>query len=285
MAFSIAEVVTKRVVNSIKDENRLPWIRQWSNSGAGVPSNPLSKTMYRGINFLVLSMLNGHDSQFVTFNQVKKAGGNVRKGSSSNPVLYFNMVEKESKEKDANGKPIMNRFPVLKYYNVFNIVDIDGLSFAPVAAREIESNEFAEKLTAKAGVTVLHGAGDPSIRAQSGEVLMPFRESFQGDAQYYSRLFVELARATRLTIANDKLKEPHFEELTAELAAAMICAYMGIESFKTERTDGYVDQWIAAMNSDHNFIIKASANAQKVVDHLFDQSFNKEELEEMADAA
>lgn len=285
MTFSIAEVVTKRVVNAIQSEHRLPWVRQWSNSGAGVPSNPLSKTMYRGINFLVLSMLDGDDSQYVTFNQAKKAGGNVRKGASSNPVLYFNMIEKEGKEKDANGKPVMNRFPVLKYYKVFNIVDIEGLDFAPVPDREIETHVFAEMLASRAELTILHGAGKPSLRCSTGEVLMPFRERFDSDMHYYSRLFVEISRATRQKLADGKLKDLHFEELVAELAASMICAHMGIESFKTEHTDGYIDQWIAAMNSDHNFIIKASANAQKVVDHLFDQSFNKAELEEMADAA
>lgn len=285
MAFSIAEVVTKRVVDSIKNDGRLPWVRQWANSGAGVPSNPLSKTMYRGINFLVLSMLNGHDSQFVTFNQVKKAGGNVRKGCSSNPVLYFNIIEKEAKEKDVVGKAEIIKFPVLKYYNVFNIVDVEGLNFAPVANREIEKNGFAETLAAKAGVTILHGSSAPTIRGTTGEVLMPFRESFESDEHYYSRLFVELSRASRSVLAEGKLKDLHFEELVAELAASMICAHMGIESFKTERTDSYIDQWIAAMNSDHNFIIKVSGTAQKVVDHLFDHSFKKEELEEMADAA
>jgi len=284
--FSIADVVTKRVIEALEaatlSGSKLPWVKSWKSSGVGTPFNPATNTEYRGINFLMLSLFNGADSQFLTFNQAKTLGGNVKKGSVSNQVVFYKAVGKvEAKA----GKEEKNGYQLLKHYNVFNINDIEGLTLEKAEPRAIVVNDFAENIIINSGIKVNFSGSQPCYRPSTKEITVPVRENFVGDDSYYATLFHELVHASHIAVDRSvsESKEGYaFEELVAELGASMLCAHAGIDSFETDHTAAYLQSWLKSLNNDSTYIIKAAQLAQKAVDHLLAKpAFEKSEEAEL----
>lgn len=100
----IYQMITDRIISTIENAGKLPWHKPWSGSGLGngmVATNFVSKNPYRGINFFMLNtewngkelVLRKFDNPyFLTFNQVKRLGGKVKKGSKGNEVVYFTQL-------------------------------------------------------------------------------------------------------------------------------------------------------------------------------------------------
>ena len=55
------------------------------------------------------------DGEYATFNQIKKAGGTVKKGAKSEIIVFWKFLEKEN----ADGEK--DKIPLLRYYRVFDI--------------------------------------------------------------------------------------------------------------------------------------------------------------------
>jgi antirestriction protein ArdC len=62
------------------------------------------------------------------------------------------------------------------------------------------------------------------------------------------------------------VEEYAYEELVAELGAAMLCAYTGIDG--DLRHSGYIESWLKALRNDKKFILSASGKAQSAMDYL-----------------
>ena len=280
----IPEIVTNRVLSAIEESiasgTSLPWVKSWRNSGVGTPFNPSTKTEYRGINFLILSLLNGVDSQFLTFNQVKKLGGSIKKGAQSNPVVFFNMIDKKAdKTEESTDTPEkLTKIPMMRYYSVFNVVDVEGIEFGKPEPREIFINDFAEAIIRNSEIPVLHQGSQPCYKPSKHEINVPGRGFFVTDDAYYSTLFHELVHGTKPAL-NRKVGEGKegyaFEELVAELGASMLCAHAGIDCFETDHTAAYIQSWLKALNNDKTYIIKAAQQAQKAVDYLLGKTFEE----------
>jgi hypothetical protein len=81
-------------------------------------------------------------SYWLTFNQAKERGGNVRKGEKSSMVVFWKQYETKDKQ---TGEPV--KVPVLRYYNVFNAEQVEGIEipdavkFEPLDFKPIESAE------------------------------------------------------------------------------------------------------------------------------------------------
>ena len=88
-------------------------------TSAGHPKNLTSGKPYRGVNVFMLAFTayaKGYGSSYwMTFNQAKERGGNVRKGEKSSMVVFWKQYETTDKQ---TGDPA--KIPVLRYYNVFN---------------------------------------------------------------------------------------------------------------------------------------------------------------------
>ena len=81
-------------------------------------------------------------SYWLTFNQAKERGGAVRKGEKSSMVVFWKQFEVKNKE---TGEPEMAF--VLRYYNVFNAEQVDGIEipdavkFGPLDFHPIDAAE------------------------------------------------------------------------------------------------------------------------------------------------
>ncbi len=67
-----------------------------------------------------------------------------------------------------------------------------------------------------------------------------------------------------------------YEELVAELGAAMTCQYVGIPLEKLQHTQ-YLQTWLKKLKDDTSFLFSAAAEASKGFQMLtgLDQSFSK----------
>ena len=85
-------------------------------SSAGHPKNLNTGKQYRGVNVFLLAFTayaKGYGSSYwMTFNQAKERGGNVRKGEKSSMVVFWKQYETKDKQ---TGEPVKrSRAPLLQ---------------------------------------------------------------------------------------------------------------------------------------------------------------------------
>lgn len=279
--FDIYEMITKLIIERL-ETGVIPWQMPWK-SGVGTPQNMIYRKAYRGLNFwYLLTVVDQLGSPFfLTFKQVKELGGHVRKGEKGFPVVFWKIHEKE--EKDGEIKQI----PILRYYKVFNVTQVDGIEESSIPSVEAHDHEFdsideAERL-------VKYWGDCPEIKFDQSRAFynpsldfvgMPNPRTFFKDEQYYSTLFHELVHSTghssRLN-RHEKLSDHRFaskdyskEELVAEMGAAYLCGITGIGNDTIDNSAAYIKSWIRKFQEDKKILIRAASQAQKAVDCMMD---------------
>jgi len=291
----IHEMITERIVvkimDAIKDieEGRLgiaPWNRPWFNSGA--PTNLISKKAYKGINIFLLSALGYSNPYFVTYNQAKKLGGNVKKKEKGCPVIFWKVT---AFDKDKEGKPLVNKKGektqrkcfMLRYYTLFNVEQCEGFEkkIPTIETREFNPIVDAQKIIDEMPnrPTLSHNEARAYYVPSQDAVNLPKTDLFKTDEEYYSTAFHELVHSTGHT-SRLKRKEVmdgnsfgshdySIEELVAEMGAVFLCNECGIES--TEQNSlAYLKSWLGKLRNDVTILVSASGRAQKAVDYILD---------------
>lgn len=81
MKLDIAQQITDRIISEL-EKGTAPWIKPWrylkGQPGEGMPYNPASGTVYRGINHFWLAMQPYALPYYVTFKQAQNLGGTVK---------------------------------------------------------------------------------------------------------------------------------------------------------------------------------------------------------------
>lgn len=115
---------------------------------------------------------------------------------------------------------------------------------------------------------------------------MPELERFVDSEAYYGTLLHELAHWTGHESRLDRIKgkrfgdrEYAFEELVAEIGAAMACAKLDVEVVVREDHAQYIASWLRTLKGDKKAIFDAAALAQQACDHLDSYSQAEEEKE------
>ena len=289
MKKSVFEIATERIVTLLESGTN-PWKKTWSSTTTLPPMNYASKRVYSGINFFLLSML--ENPYFMTYKQISQQGGHVKKGAKSEIVFYWlwsyfdadgNKVKEESQA--------VKKVPSLRYYRVFNALDIEGINFEYPEPPQIKSNEkyqHCEELVQSRGADIRHiNKNQPYYNFVKDFINMPTIESFDHSDFYYSTLFHELGHWTggkqRL---NRDFPERHAdekyckEELVAEMVSAFLCAEMKIDNNDlTENHAAYLQGWIKALKGDSKLIITAASAAQKAFTFLT-SNYPKEKIED-----
>jgi antirestriction protein ArdC len=95
----IAQTITDRIISEL-EKGATPWVKPWktlrSMPGAGMPFNPLSGTLFRGVNHLWLSMMQGAYSTpyWVTLKQANKVNARIKKDEKGTPIVFWNVHKK-----------------------------------------------------------------------------------------------------------------------------------------------------------------------------------------------
>lgn len=263
-----------------------PWQRPWSAENAsGRIVRPLRAcgTPYRGVNVLSLWLAateKGYSSPYwFTFNQAKDLGGFVKKGEHGSLVVYANSVKKT--EQDENGDEVEHDIYFMRGYTVFNAEQVEGLptSFVPTPTQVIRPEEridCADAFFRATGADVTHGGNRAYYALLSDYVQMPPFVSFRDPESYYATLAHELAHWTRhpKRLARDFDQKTWGdegyarEELVAEIAAAFLCADLGLTLEPREDHAAYLASWLTVLKNDKRAIFQAAAHAQRAADYL-----------------
>lgn len=282
-AFDVYAEVTSKIV-AMLEVGVVPWrLPILGQQKAGWPKNLDSGKDYRGVNVFLLAMTawcKGYgSSHWLTFNQARSRGGNVRKGEKSSMVVFWKQYA--TTDRHTGEEKLV---PVLRYYNVFNIEQCEGLT-APDAPT-IQATAFSPIQAAESLVNGYDGR--PEIAQNGGQrafyvpatdsVHTPPPTRFATTEAYYATLFHELAHSTghskRLDRGIDTTLAPFGspdyarEELVAEMAAAFLCGHTGITPATIDNAASYIAGWIKALKGDNRLAIAAAGAAQRAADWI-----------------
>ena len=209
-----AQKVSSEIIDQIK-AGVAPWQKPWKPGEQISAENFSSGKKYSGGNSLYLmsrGIRDGRgDNRWGTYNQIREAGGQVRKGEKGTQVLFFtDRTAKAAKDekgktlKDKEGKTIYKEeqrsHPICKQYTVFNVEQAEGLELKPREGQvrpEWDAHRDAEKVIAASGPTVEHVAGDRAYyRMAEDKIVLPEPSQFPTRNGYYQTALHECGHAT-----------------------------------------------------------------------------------------
>ena len=300
-----AKKVSSEIIDQIK-AGVAPWQKPWKPGEQISAENFSTGKKYSGGNSLYLmsrGIRDGRgDNRWGTYNQIREAGGQVRKGEKGTQVLFF--TDRNSRvAKDEKGQTMKNREgktiyeeqkrekPICKQYTVFNVEQAEGLELKPREGQvrpEWDAHRDAEKVIAASGPTVEHVAGDRAYyRMSEDKIVLPEPGQFPTRNGYYQTALHECGHATGHPerMNRETLKEglekgfgsPEYarEELRAEISAMMTGERVGV-GHDPQRGAAYVEGWVKALEKDPHEIHRAARDAQKMTDHLMERAINRE---------
>ena len=278
---NVYEIVTARIIAELEKGN-IPW--RWQRPWTGVRSgafNRISKKPYSLINQILLL----HTGEYATFKQWQDLGGHVRKGEKSEIVVFWKIFEAEETNPET-GEKETKKIPLLRYYNVFHISQVEGVE--PLASEqlndEIEPIEEADKIiTSYINREHLNfkecKSNKAYYRPSDDSVVVPLKEQYNLINEYYSTTFHELTHSTGHKNRLNRLQNGAVaafgsetyskEELVAEIGSASLMNIVGIETPKTfKNSTAYIQSWLQVLRNDNKFIVSASSRAEKAVNYI-----------------
>ena len=178
-----AKKVSSEIIDQIK-AGVAPWQKPWKPGEQISAENFSTGKKYSGGNSLYLMSRairdRRGDNRWGTYNQIREAGGQVRKGEKGTQVLFFtdrnSRVAKDEKGqtlKNKEGKTIYEEqkreTPICKQYTVFNVEQAEGLELKPREGQvrpEWDAHRDAEKVIAAGGLlsfTMVQFSGARSV--------------------------------------------------------------------------------------------------------------------------
>ena len=290
--FDAGKVVVNAIIEGLRNGEAM-WVKPWVNGIA--PENAVTHDAYRGVNAFVLNYIckvYKYDvARFLTFKQCKDLGGHVKKGERSHMVVWNSPYHPILKDKDGNvvkdenGKPKHDpkkTIFLMRYFNVFNVAQCEGLP-----AKFYEVKTFAHNTVAEAEEIVNGFKDKPEIfyegcsayyRLNDDTVHVPKMKFFPKVDEFYSTLFHELAHSTgaakrcKRDMSGDFGDDSYsFEELVAEISAAILCNKCGIEKTLKNST-AYISGWLKAFTTDKNLsekrVLSAFSKAEYAVNYI-----------------
>ena len=291
---TVYDIVTEKILSRM-EEGVIPWHMPWKMPAGceqGYYRNGVTKFAYSGVNAVLLAMGGYACRDFWSFKQLSERKWTIKEGEKANMAIFWkrskykkemtNLETGELEDIEMNGL-------ILRYYNVFNSEQIEGVPQDKLDAStpqvegdtiEIQPCERADAMIAgyEDGPEIVQDAIPQAYYSDNKDIVhMPNRSSFLSNEEWYATLFHELThstgKATRLGRENHKMysygkKYRAREELTAEIGASFCCAMSGIDMPVFENTVAYLQSWSNALKDDPKCIVLAAQAAQKAVNWI-----------------
>lgn len=277
MSTNVYQMVTDRIIAEL-EKGSIPWKRPWTGVNTGA-YNRISNKPYSLLNQILL----GRDGEWATFKQWTDLGGHIRKGEKSSFVVFWKIQPYE--DINADGEKVVKQIPLLRYYNVFHISQVDGVEpknkpelkeVEPIEAAETIKESYKEREHIEIVETVTNKAFySPAL----DYINVPCKEQYQNANEFYSTLFHEMVHSTGHKTRLDRFatgekvafgsESYSKEELVAELGSAMMLNQIGIETPQTfKNSAAYVQNWLQVLRNDNKFIVSAVSKAEKAVNFI-----------------
>jgi antirestriction protein ArdC len=197
-------------------------------------------------------------------------------------VFWKWLDQKAGPDEDDNST--ISKGPLLRYYNVFNLDQIDGIDppeeeetvnpFTPIEKAEQVISNMPNK------PKILYGGERACYSPRLDYIQLPPQEAFTSPEEFYNTAFHELthssghaSRLSRKGMLNPSYFGSHDysqEELVAEFGASMLCGFAGIEQQTLENSAAYVQGWLKVLKGDKKLAIIAAGQAQRAADFILD---------------
>lgn len=296
--FNVYQMVTDRIVEQL-EKGIIPWQRPWSGLSLdeGGAINYVSRKPYSLLN----QMLLGKPGEWLTFKQIKERKGSIKKGAKAGIVVFyttFTVAKRTEVGEDGEAQEMnitkVRDIPVLKYYNVFHIDEVDGIESKLEEVKpkdDLQPIERAENVISgylgrEEGLKFVNDK--PSNRAFYAPALdmvqVPMLSQYEIVEEYYSTTFHELVHSTKKQSRcnrcsdNEKIaarsKDDYSrEELVAETGSAMLCSVLGIDCEKAFKNSvAYIQGWLRALKGDNKAIVWASSRAEKAARYILGEN-------------
>ena len=287
----VYSIVTGNIIAKL-EQGVLPWRKPWTEGGH--PQNLFTKRPYTGINTWLLGSLGYAQNYFLTWNQIKMVGASVKKGERGTMVVFWKRLP-QSDESKARGEFSKS---VLRYYNVFNLAQIDDIPDViripdmPSPVNQISSCEEIVERMPNCPV-IKHGKQQAYYDPAKDYINMPKQGTFLSSESYYCTLFHELIHSTghpsrlnRKEVTEPQLFGSHLysiEELTAEIGACYLNSIAGIIYKEFDNSVAYIKGWVDALKNNNRLIVYASGQAQRATDYILNvKSYSNPEAQQVS---
>ncbi|HEX8677550.1 MAG TPA: zincin-like metallopeptidase domain-containing protein [Segetibacter sp.] len=282
--------ITETVIEALEQGNII-WHKPWNSYG--LPKNYTTGRQYRGWNVFWLNFITSYKQYstpyFLTFNQAKKTGGRIKKGSKGTPIVFWAEVEDKRTTMvvtdEATGEEISIHPTKLipTTHTVFNLdqtEEMDLSSLESLARKETNNIEACENIikNMQSAPSIRHFGDRAYYSLMRDQVTMPAKNLFVNDEAYYTTLFHELAHSTghekrldrKELLEHDGFGGENYskEELTAEFAAAFLSGITGIQPATINNSTAYIKGWLKSLKDDKKLLLTAANQAQKASDFI-----------------
>lgn len=276
MKCNVYEMVTDRIISEL-EKGVIPWEKPWTGVRSGA-YNRITKKPYSILNQMILK----HSGEYATFKQWKDLGGHIRKGEKSEIIVFWKIIKTEEINED--GEKEERSIPMLRYYNVFHISQVEGVKPLAKPFNEVEPIAAGEQLISeyitRENIKFVECESNQAYYQPSNDTLVvPMKQQYKHINEYYSTVFHEMTHSTGHKNRLNRLQtgevaafggtEYSKEELTAEIGSASLMNLLGIETERSFRNNtAYISSWLKVLKNDVKFIVSASSKAEKAVNYI-----------------
>ena len=312
-AADIYKMITDKIIKMLKSTKASDYKKTWKDDAFFIPLNYDSKKPYRGVNRLLLQERIGfagafRNPYFLTFKQIKKHKGTLKKGAKGYEVIYYSIRYVVPADKNSGRKAysstnaqkvldflhkyklsedIVGRIPMIRYYNVYNGADIENIDFKLDELQIGRAVPDSATENRAAQLIVENYPNPPAIKNEGNQayynpasdyIKLPKQEQFDTVNDYYRTLFHELTHSTghnkrlnrgiHLMLEKDDYAK---EELVAEFGAVFLSAWAGIMWYNNKNHAAYLKGWNSAIKeaqNDNKFLMRAASLAQQATDYI-----------------
>lgn len=273
----VYSMVTERIISQL-EKGAIPWKKPWAKCLDGT-FNRITRKPYSLLNQLLLL----HGGEYATFKQWDQIGGRVKKGEKAEIVVFWKM--QDLAEKNERGEIEIKKIPLLRYYNVFHISQVDNVlpliktenfGTKPIDQAEKILHDYIERESIALSV---RESDEAFYNPITDSITLPRITQFEHAETFYSTAFHECGHSTLKANRCDREAENKTarfgsedyskEELVAEITSAAIMNHIGLETLAAfNNSAAYIQNWLKALKNDKKLIVSASGKAEKAARYI-----------------
>ena len=190
---NVYEIVTDHIIKQL-EQGTIPWHKPWMDVRSGA-FNRVNKKPYSMLNQMLLS----HEGEYATFRQWSALGGHIRKGAKAEVVVFWKMLAPKN---PADNEDSPKAKPILRYYNVFHISNVEGVEPLPSATlHNTDPLENAESLfhdyVGREHIVTEISLSNRAFYSPARDLIhLPDIQQYENASDYYSVVFHEATHST-----------------------------------------------------------------------------------------
>ena len=268
--------ISNRVLDALK-EGVPPWRSKYNR---GVPTNPQTGRKFTGINPLILDAVadrRRYRSKFWgTYHQWQTLDLQVAKrppefqGDFGIPIVNW---QSYTKTIDRGDILRLDRFHLLQTHLVFNADQCFGKTCGQylILKENTQEPDYAQAelvvSATKADIFEDVSVDKPIFDRPSNRILIPTRDSFLNDAQYWATKFHEICHWAEKRVG--WVGPVDQGELIAEIATGYLESELGLpHDTDMANHDKWMSLWIGGIEKNPKYLFDAAAQAARVVDYI-----------------